>query len=74
MRAQILLETLHRVASNAAENEMDAHALGLSLAHCVAWHPPPQSERRRVRPLSSSLTCSEPFMHVLPVGPTLAIF
>ena len=39
----------YRVASNAAENEMDAHALALSLAPCIAWHPPPQSERRRVR-------------------------
>ena len=39
---------LCRVASNAAENEMDAHALALSLAPCVAWHAPPQSERRRV--------------------------
>ena len=37
-----------RVAGNAAENEMDANALALSLAPCIAWHPPPQSERRRV--------------------------
>ena len=49
---------LRRVASNAAENEMDAHALALSLAPCVAWHAPPQSERRRVsQPCSHSCAC-----------------
>ncbi len=41
---------VYRVAGNAAENEMDAHALALSLAHCIAWHPPPHHERRRVSP------------------------
>ena len=46
---QILLETLYRVAGNAAENEMDARALALSVAPCLAWHAPPGSDRRRVR-------------------------
>ena len=32
---------------------MDAHALALSLAPCVAWHAPPQSERRRVSHFST---------------------
>ncbi|BDA48237.1 probable rho GTPase-activating protein 12 [Coccomyxa sp. Obi] len=44
---QVLLEALHRVAANAAENEMDAHALALSVAPCLAWHPPPHHERRK---------------------------
>ena len=37
-----------RVAANAAENEMDAHALAMSVAPCLAWLPPPHHERRRV--------------------------
>jgi hypothetical protein len=37
------------VAGNAAENEMDARALALCVAPCLAWHAPPASERRRVR-------------------------
>lgn len=39
-----------RVAANAAENEMDAHALALSVAPCLAWLPAPHHERRRVSP------------------------
>jgi hypothetical protein len=37
----LLLETLNRVAADAAENEMDARALAAALAPSLAWHPPP---------------------------------
>lgn len=37
----ILLETLNRIAADAAENEMDARALAAALAPTLAWHPPP---------------------------------
>ncbi len=37
----LLLETLNRVAADAAENEMDARALATAVAPCLAWHPPP---------------------------------
>lgn len=64
---------LCRVASNAAENEMDAHALALSLAPCVAWHAPPQSERRRVshschHPCTYSSACTLFVMQLLVFG------
>lgn len=43
---QVLLETLHRVAGNAAVNEMDARLLAMSLAPCLAWYEPPKQSRK----------------------------
>lgn len=48
----LLLETLNRVAADAAENEMDARALAAALAPCLAWHPPPPKTLSQVELLS----------------------
>eukprot|EP00884_Botryococcus_braunii_P022096 jgi/Botrbrau1/8570/Bobra.0359s0034.1 len=45
---QILLETLHRVAGNAAVNEMDARSLATCLAPCLGWYEPPKQSRKYV--------------------------
>lgn len=37
----VVLETLNRIAADAAENEMDARALAASLAPMLAWKAPP---------------------------------
>lgn len=37
----LLLETLNRIAADAAKNEMDARALAASLAPRLAWKAPP---------------------------------
>ena len=48
----ILLETLNRIAAEAAENEMDARALAAALAPTLAWHPPPPKTLSQVPCLS----------------------
>lgn len=44
----ILLETWHRIAENSPTNGMDAMALAVAVAPCLAWNPPPGKEARKV--------------------------
>lgn len=50
----LLLETLNRIAADAATNEMDARALAASLAPRLAWKAPPPKTLAQVH-------CCPPF-------------
>ena len=51
----MLLETWHRVAENCAANGMDARAIAVSVAPCLAWNPPPAKDAKRVNPYNPIL-------------------
>lgn len=44
----LLLETWHRVAENSTANGMDAMAIAVAVAPCLAWNPPAGKEARKV--------------------------
>ena len=46
----LLLELWHRVAENSTANGMDAMAIAVAVAPCLAWNPPAGKEARKVRP------------------------
>ena len=48
----ILLETWHRVAEHSAETGMDARALAVCVAPCLAWNPPLTRDLKKVGPNS----------------------
>ena len=54
----LLLETWHRVAENSAANGMDAMAIAVAVAPCLAWSPPAGKEARKVSLVSLMQTCS----------------
>lgn len=43
----LLLETWHRVAENSSANGMDAMAIAVAVAPCLAWNPPAGKEARK---------------------------
>ena len=53
----VLLETWHRVAENSSANGMDAMAIAVAVAPCLAWSPPPTADNRKV-PLIKIWPCN----------------
>ena len=59
----LLLETMARVAGNAAVNEMDARALAEVFAPKLAWHSPPKVNSKVGRSPRSRLGRGVPWVH-----------